>query len=803
MDIRVQRLQNTNSTMDSLALLDLFPYLTRDCPLHDVSYAAILARIIVSYIGKEEITLTAVSYTPHSPDIIRAHPTETVMFQHKTCCFSNNGSFYLIEDLLSKNYWSYGFKWNYYDNNLRYINYNDINTMPALLDDDDYEQKKNNDKHNPTFKLQKYQKYLKTMENKQWEDIAEYEVDPYDHNDDGSKQIKIENICVVDLNVNHTNNNNNNNNNKRNDGSDEEKSDVNCNSNSNSNCYITHNMDNGKTSDFCWNSPMEQVDNTAMFFLLSNHRTNIYIKNQGIVKKFWMDHNASMLSKVLDVWQCNKAIYSIVKFKLSGNRTQLQLIKTYFVKTNNNINISYSKRNCNKNRKTSKKGNRKSNEKSISESQSQSECESTISKTKTKTKIQTEMTCNYKPIQKVQLKFVIYQSNSDINNISKSKNISNSKRNVSSTNINMYTNRNSGAFSICKKCNYFDSKSQTLFSVENINMKNCAKDLDKNKQKQGIIVRLISKYTVASTNKNDKNDKNNKNNKNRRYNNINNDKRSKSKSKLKLKVSRTKSVKSPKISNIDYGRSRSCTRKSNSREMKEGETIIDEIKSENIFLNLLFNQSKCHFVFYHKLSKTLVLMLKLDQSKQVNVNYNVNQDEFKENENIHTNLVNYNINSKNQNKNNGSDSINDNYGGINTADGYWNWRQNAMIENNGRLLVQLKINFKKKKLISSRIGNIIINENKCRIVAYDETRSMIVYDTLPDVKAQYQPLKDIYERNTSAEARESYMGEYQDVCILLKPRYDLWQHNPPEARIHNYKMMRLNDLVDRWIDLQI
>ena len=24
-----------------------------------------------------------------------------------------------------------------------------------------------------------------------------------------------------------------------------------------------------------------------------------------------------------------------------------------------------------------------------------------------------------------------------------------------------------------------------------------------------------------------------------------------------------------------------------------------------------------------------------------------------------------------------------------------------------------------------------------------------------------------------------------------------------EARVHDYKMMRLNDLVDRWIDLQI
>ena len=495
-------------------------------------------------------------------------------------------------------------------------------------------------------------------------------------------------------------------------------------------------MDNGKTSDFCWNSPMEQVDNTVMFFLLSNHKTNIFIKNQGIVEKFSMDHNAPVSGKVLDVWQCNKAIYSIVKFNLSGNKRQLQLIKTYFVKKTQK-DYSYN----NKNTKTAiaKKGKNKS----------KSGIESTISKTKTK-----EMRWDYKPMQKVLLKLVMYESSSDIDiniNISKSKN--NNKRNVGSSNrsrSNMCTSRNCDAPNIFKNCNYFDSKCQTLFSVEN-----------DNKQKQGIIIRLISKYKPAPTKKNVQN---------KRYNYN----KSKSKSKLKLKESKTKSAKSPKISNIDHDRS-----KHNSHEMKAGETMIDQIKPQSIFLDLLFNQSKCHFVFYHKKSKTLILMLKLD-CKAVNCN----EDESKENENT-----------------------NNNYGGINTADGYWKWRENAIKDNNGRLLVQLKINFKKKKLISSRIANIIINENKCRIVAYDETRAMIVYDTLPDIKAQYQPLRNIHEKiqNTDAEAGESYtyMGEYHEVRLWLKSQTDVWYHNRPEARIHNYKMMRLNDLVDRWIDLQI
>ena len=160
--------------MDSL--LDLFPYLTRDCPLNDVSYAAILARIIVSYIGKEEITLTVVNYTSKSADIARSHPNETAMFQHKTCCISTNGSFYVIEDQMSKRYWGVDFIWQYYDKNLRYINCKDINTIPVCKDDnDDNEDDQKNKDNNSTSKVHKYQKYLKTMVNQQWEDIGVYD----------------------------------------------------------------------------------------------------------------------------------------------------------------------------------------------------------------------------------------------------------------------------------------------------------------------------------------------------------------------------------------------------------------------------------------------------------------------------------------------------------------------------------------------------------------------------------------------------------------------------------------------------
>ena len=58
---------------------------------------------------------------------------------------------------------------------------------------------------------------------------------------------------------------------------------------------------------------------------------------------------------------------------------------------------------------------------------------------------------------------------------------------------------------------------------------------------------------------------------------------------------------------------------------------------------------------------------------------------------------------------------------INNVASFVQLKTNLKKENNGRLLVQLKIDFTRKK---------------CHIVAYDETRSMIIFDTLPSEKKE-------------------------------------------------------------------
>ena len=89
---------------------------------------------------------------------------------------------------------------------------------------------------------------------------------------------------------------------------------------------------------------------------------------------------------------------------------------------------------------------------------------------------------------------------------------------------------------------------------------------------------------------------------------------------------------------------------------------------------------------------------------------------------------------------------------------------------------------------------------------------------MPNVREQYQALKarinngkqenfqfkqNIDIKYFSQEAIEQLQleQEYSDVSVFIHPKN--WRQNKEEARIHNYKMIRLNDLVERWIDLKI
>lgn len=188
--------------MDQFELVDLFPYLTWNCPLHDSSYAATLARIIVGYIGKQEITLTMVGYQSECNDLSKHSPSlvkETVIFGYKTCCMSTNGSFYLIEDkFLKKRSWvffydpyvgsCYGCRWDddwdetpsYHSKNLRYIDskeISDIQSIPPIINSDD--------------NTVSSQKYFKTMINIQQANMR--------RDLECGQETVIEKLCVIDL----------------------------------------------------------------------------------------------------------------------------------------------------------------------------------------------------------------------------------------------------------------------------------------------------------------------------------------------------------------------------------------------------------------------------------------------------------------------------------------------------------------------------------------------------------------------------------------------------------------------------
>ena len=79
---------------------------------------------------------------------------------------------------------------------------------------------------------------------------------------------------------------------------------------------------------------------------------------------------------------------------------------------------------------------------------------------------------------------------------------------------------------------------------------------------------------------------------------------------------------------------------------------------------------------------------------------------------------------------------------------------------------------------------------------------MIIYDTLPDIVAQYEPVKKLRQIQSGTVKNDDQVCQYQKIRPLLaKPNGNFVYAR--EAKIHNYKMMRLNDLVDCWIDLPV
>ena len=709
-------------------LFDLAPYLTWDCPLNDSSYAATLGRIIISYLGKQEITLTMVGYQKECNDLkmLRRRktrtwyspPTESVMFRYGTSCISTNGSFYLIEDKYIKTHdhvfvgndrwgprfdyrWSKDWRYKPDPKNLNYISDKDINhtnSMQPITSSEDG--------------TMAYQKYFQTMNIPQLiEGIpvkAIDEKDLYDtngirrndRNNTTKKQIKIDRICVVDLKE-----------------ENQENTDTKCNDEKDEK-DIKQGNDAKNKSDFGWKEPMEQLKNTAMVFVLNNQQVNVFINEQEL--NFENKDN----DKILDIWQCNKCVYLITQSTLYLNQFQLQLIQLRFVKE-----------------KKTKRGRKQ----------------------------------RYEIKHKIQFRVnAVITQQALATNKDEHKEASDGKEKCRSF-IN-------GQINIRQNCNYFDSKCQTLLTVENMKIRSHKNSNKKNKngkknskrksetsQHGGIVFRLISneKHQVQV-------DYLGRQSKKRNISPKNGKPKAKSKSKSKLQESKTRLAKSPVVKTTPT--------------KYEQRTVIDEIKFQSLFLNLLFKQSKCHFLFHHKVSNTSILMLKIVENVNININININDSNSSEKNDLKGNDSYIDNSNTYGNMNNFQSNLSD----IDTLDRFLEWKKNLIKYNNGRLLVQLKIDFLKKQVISAKIANIIINENKCRIIGYDSLRSMIIYDTLPTAQRQYKVLSSPEKNELSPRDK----WDYEKVQVEFS--YDM---GGGEARIHNYRMMRLNDIVDKWIDL--
>ena len=193
--------------------------------------------------------------------------------------------------------------------------------------------------------------------------------------------------------------------------------------------------------------------------------------------------------------------------------------------------------------------------------------------------------------------------------------------------------------------------------------------------------------------------------------------------------------------------------------------LVDTIQVSNFLLENIFNQCRCQCLFYHKPTSTFVIFVTLTDT---NVNSNKNNtndnkddndkndenDEKKENEFEFENLYDFN--------------------NINNESDFNIWKNNVIKVNNGRLLIQMDINFDTKKEINSAsIGFITINDDKCHIIGYESKRSLIIYDTLP-TKIQEQEMAQKYINN---KARSKNL------------------------HFHEYKMIRLTDIVQKWVNV--
>ena len=106
----------------------------------------------------------------------------------------------------------------------------------------------------------------------------------------------------------------------------------------------------------------------------------------------------------------------------------------------------------------------------------------------------------------------------------------------------------------------------------------------------------------------------------------------------------------------------------------------------------------------------------------------------------------------------------------------YNYNNNNNINDNknnrrGRVLIQMKIDFEKLRIESMKCGIVNIDENRCKIVCYDDTRHCVIIDTKKATFVKYSDISNS-EKYTKYRNGYLYVENRLDKYENLQKKYD-------------------------------
>ena len=360
---------------------------------------------------------------------------------------------------------------------------------------------------------------------------------------------------------------------------------------------------------------------------------------------------------------------------------------------------------------------------------------------------------------------------------------------------------------INENCCYFDETSKTLFIAYN------------NIETKTVELRIIKQEEVTiGTSKSPRKD------------------RDKGNSKPKSKVTTPQS----KVEANKKGNEKESTTTKKMKKPKKKQVVLRPLVATLQYpknIELLFKNCRCHYLFYHKLSNSVILMLKnpkLHETVEKMVNYRKQNKGKNNNKKVQKLVAKMELQSglfenlfkgKNNKKNDDSDD---------EKSGSTLKLPDKSLSNLGRILTKIRIDFDNLEIGSMRCGLVNIPEDKCRIVAYDDARAAVIVDTKTVNYVDFEKICTSYEdirkevtmcdgdkekvtkyrttysktEFTTRSVRNWYGGGWrtQRVAKEIKtpytePKgptyYSSWSTKQKRAE-RNYRVLRLNDMVDKW-----